>query len=806
MKTIYTYFILLIAVPVLMSSTLQAKQPGIRGTVLDEQHQGVDKVSIYLMSSKVEAIIKTAVSDEKGNFSILNVPAGTYFIQASSVGFTTYKSQPLTIGSADVVLENIILTGASQQIGEVSVQARLPLVQQRDGKLILNVENSTLAAGNNALDIVQRAPGVSVDKDENLQLMGQQGVNVTIDGRQTYMSGDQLASLLKTMNGDQIKSVEVSTIRSAKDDAEGSVGTINIVLKKNNMEGFNGSIIASGAKGIHGRGNSSLSLNYKKNNTNVFGSYGYTHDKRQFDLTLERNIVSDTDPRFFKQRGALRQLRKNHDYRFGIEQKTSAKNTLVLQFTGNNDIRDEDNNSLTNIGPSVDVMDSLLQTTTLTDNSFNRYSLNLNNEYLLDTVGGKLIFDGDWSRFRNDAVNDYGYLTTDPAGTPLYPKELEQSRTPVDIDILVGKIDFVKGIGRGKLETGVKYSHVKSDNDLQFERYVDGQWEEYTGRPNHFVYTEDIAAAYADYSQQFGKISMKLGVRGEYTFSDGNSITLSKRVKRDYFDLFPSVNFGYNLEENHVFSLGYARKVQRPNYRSLNPFTYYIDKFTYSLGNPYLNPQYTDGFTLNYTLYKRFNITLGTDITHDAIVESLGQDDQTGESWVTTDNLAKNVTTYLNVNAPIQIGSYWTMNNNISGIYMHFKGPIAGEYADLGSAFFQGRSTNNFKIYKGLSAELSANYTSDFLYNVYKIHARWGVDIGASYNFDDKRSSLKLAMTDVFHTQKNNVSSDFGEFDVNFWQYNDNQSVRLTFTYKFGNLKQQNKPKSTQSEEKSRAQ
>ncbi len=806
MKTIYIYLLLIFILPLLTSSVLQAKQPTVRGKVTDEQQVALNKVTIYLMSSKIDAIIKTAVTDEKGVFSILNVPAGTYFVQASSVGFTTYKSEALTVNGQDIQLENIVLTPASQTIGEVSVQGRLPLVQQRDGKLILNVENSTLAAGNNALDIVQRAPGVSVDKDENLQLMGQQGVNVTIDGRQTYMSGEQLAALLKTMNGDQVKSVEVSTVRSAKDDAEGAVGTINIVLKKNNMEGFNGTFIASGAKGKYGRGNSSLNLNYKKNNTNIFGSYGYTHDKRRFDLILERNIVSDTDPRFFKQIGGLDQLRKNHDYRFGIEQKTSAKNTIVLQFTGNNELQDEENNSLTNIGPNVGAVDSILQTSTVTDNSYNRYSLNLNNEYLLDTLGGKLIFDGDWSRFRNNSVNDYGYLTTDPDGTPLYPREIEQSRTPVDIDILVGKIDLVKNIGKGKVEAGVKYSNVKSDNDLQFERYIDDQWEEYTGRPNHFVYTEEIAAAYADYSQAFGKFNMKVGLRGEYTLSDGNSITINKRVKRDYLDLFPSASVGYNMNENHVFSLSYARKVQRPNYRSLNPFTYYIDKFTYSLGNPYLNPQYTDGFTLNYTLLKRFNITLGTDITRDAIVESLGQDDQTGESWITEDNLAENVTSYLNVNAPIQIGSFWTMNNNLAGIYMHFKGPISGEYADVGSLFFQGRSTNNFKIYKGWGAEVSANYNSKFVYNVYTIHPRWGADVGVSYNFNDKRSSLKLAVTDVFRSQKNPVSSDFGKFDMNFRQYNDNQTVRLTFTYKFGNLKQQNKRINTDSEEKSRAQ
>ena len=377
---------------------------------------------------------------------------------------------------------------------------------------------------------------------------------------------------------------------------------------------------------------------------------------------------------------------------------------------------------------------------------------------------------------------------------------------PVEIDIYVGKLDFEKILSRGgKLETGVKYSNVRSDNDLQFEHFVDNNWQEYAGRPNHFVYTEQIAAAYGDYSRAFGRWSMKVGLRSEYTISDGNSVTLQKRVKRDYLDWFPSANLSYTWNENNILSLSYARKVARPNYRYLNPFEYYIDKFTYMKGNPYVRPQYTNGLTLNYTLYKMFNFTLGTDITTDAMVESLGQDSVTGQAWVTRENLAETVTSYLNINAPLRIGKLWTMNNNLTTVYMHFKGPIAGEYADLGSTFFQGRSTNNFKLNKAFSAEVSVHYNSAFLYNVYKIHARWGTDIGLNYNFQEGRSSLKLAGTDIFRTQQNNVSTNFGQFNSIIRQYNDNQTIRLTYTYKFGNLKQQSRKRDTDSEEASRA-
>ncbi|SMG40079.1 outer membrane beta-barrel family protein [Sphingobacterium psychroaquaticum] len=805
MNKVYIYIVLTLST-LIQSLAAFAQQAEVKGKVLAEDTKPQASVSVYLMTPKTNAIIKTSVTDDKGQYIFTNVPNGEFVVQASSVGFEAARSNNLQLNNAPVLVSDLVLKVSSNTIGAVTVEGKVPLVQQRDGKLVLNVENSTLAAGNTALDIIQRAPGVSVDKDNNLQLMGQAGVNVTIDGRQTYMSSEQLATYLKSMDGGQIKSVEVSTTRSAKEDAEGAVGTINIVLKKNRLEGFNGTFLASGGYGKYERANSSLSLNYKKNNTTLFGSYGFTHNKRGIDLMVDRAMVDAGKQRVFHQEANLIEKTNSHNYKFGIEQRTSPRNTMLLQFSGDNYAENPENNSVTNMGSSLTSIDSILYSESRSKTPVNRYSANFNNEFKVDTIGGKLVLDLDWSMFRNDARVDYTYNTYFPDGSLVRPTELERSYMPVDIDIYVAKLDFLKTIGKGKLELGAKYSNVKSDNNLGFEHFVNGQWQEFEGRPNHFIYTEQIAAAYADYSRVYGKMSIKAGLRGEYTFSDGNSITMNNHVKRDYLDLFPSANIGYTVNENNILSLGYARKVARPNYRNLNPFEYYIDKFTSQRGNPYLKPQYTDGFTLNYTVRKMYNITLGADITNDAMVESMGQNTETGQAWITKDNLGKSWTSYLNVNVPVRIGKIWTMNNNLTGIYMHFKGPIVGSYVDDGSFFFQGRSMNNFRMSKALSAELSVNYNSAFLYNVYQIGARWGTDVGINYNFKDQRSSLKLAGTDIFKTQKNNITTNFAEFDSKIRQYNDNRTVRLTYTYKFGNLKQQLKRNNTDSDEKNRAQ
>lgn len=782
-----------------------AQNKKIQGVVQVENQTPLSDAAVYLLEAENKEIIKTTITDDSGNYIFRDVSPGDYFIKVYSLGYEVQETTLFSVDADDVTKEVVVLTEAVESLEEVAIVARVPIIQHKDGKLVLNVEDSSISAGNTAFDVLQRAPGVSVDKDENIQLMGQTGATVTIDGRQTYLSGEQLTTLLKSMTSDDIKSVEVSTIRSAKDDAQGSVGSINIVLKKNQLEGLNGTFLASAGHGKHFRGNSSLNLNYRKNKTTFFGNYGYSDNKYEYDIGIMRIIPSENGQQVFDQHTQMKRHSATHSYKLGIEQKTSDRNTMLLQFSGNRNVEETANFSLTNMGPRIREIDSVLSTKSDSDALFVPYSLNFNNEFLVDTLGGKLVLDMDWSAFRTKTDLNYLYENRYPNGELIYAPEHERSRMPVDIDIYVGKLDFTKNIGKGKLESGVKFSHVKSDNNLEFEQLVDGSWQEYPGRPNHFLYTEQVGAAYVDYGQTFGKTSVKVGLRGEYTRSDGNSITLNNRVKRNYFDVFPSASLAYSFDSGDILSLSYARKISRPNYNNLNPFEYYIDKYAYQLGNPYLNPEYTDGFVLNYTLSRRYNFTLGTDITHDAMVESLGQDSETGKAWITRDNLGKQWTSYLNVNAPFQIGNFWTMNNNLTLIYMHFQGFIAGDYLDDGKVFFQGRSQNNFRISDRFSSELSVNYASPFLYNVYKIHSRWGADIGFNYNFPDQRSSLKLSVTDIFKTQQNNVSTDYGEFNSYFKQYYDNRSVRLTFVYKFGNLKQQFNRKSTDYDEKSRA-
>jgi len=791
----------------LLIASFACAQVKVTGKVQLENNAPLASATVYLMSAKMDVMLKTGVTDENGKYQFSDIKPGRYYVHIKMVGYVSNKSNVFDIGKSDYNAPIILLNTDTRKLQEVAVEGKRPMVESKPGKLVLNVENSPLAAGNNALDIVQRAPGVSLDNNNNLQLMGQSGVSVTIDGRQTYMSGEQLVNFLKSTDGNQIKSVEVITTRAAKDDAEGAVGTINIVLKKNRMEGFNGTFNMTAGRGEKFRGNSSLSLNYKKNNTTLFGSYAYSDEKSYRKLLLDRIIQNEGVKTYFNQRSLLHEKERNHSYRFGIEQKTSARNIVTVQFNGSNNVEYNDNDSKTNVGKSFTTLDSLLISTSAFKELFDRYSANLNNEFRIDSNGRKLTFDLDWSKFNSSKRVSYNNQYFDGQMDAITPEEIQQSRMPIGIDIYVAKLDYEQPLSKvSKLEMGAKYSNVTSDNNLTFEDFLSNSWISNEKRTNHFVYKEQIAATYIDYNNTIGKWGMKVGARGEYTFSDGNSLTLNKQVKRNYFKLFPNANLTYTLHANHIFSLGYARKITRPNYRQLNPFDYFIDKLTFERGNPYLNPQYSNEFTFNYTLMQRYNVTLGINDVRDAIVESMGQDSVLKQTWVIRENLGKNLTAYLNLNIPVTVSNIWSMNNNVTGIYFDFDGMVSGHPLKRKSFLLQATSMHNLKLAKSLSANVNLRYFSPFKYNVYDMRGRWDMEVGATKTFKDQRNSLKLAVSDLFNTGNQNLKTNFGDFDSSIRQYQDRRVVRLTYSYKFGNLKNNYRKKDTSNEEKERAQ
>lgn len=805
MKYVYIWITALL---IAYSAGVNAQQAALAGKVVDEQYKPLDLATVHLLNAKDSSIVKTVFPNEQGGFTFTGIAQGSYRVTAVLVGYDEVISERVTVATGETVKDigTLVLRSANTVLAEVTVAApQRPLVERRADMLVVNVENSTLAAGNTAMDILERSPGVTVDKDDNISLMGKQGVTVMIDGRQTHLSAEQLANFLRNTDGNTIKSIELITNPSSKYDASGTAGMINIVLKKNRLAGTNGSLTLGAGYGFGHKANTSLNLNHKEGPVNVYGTYSYMNNRGGNEIDIFRSISlpsgANTD---FQQYTDFMRHNSSHSYRAGADYQTSDRNVIGLSVNGYASGNDNDNSSHTLIGQTIVSPDSTLTTSSVFDGHYTSLAVNVNNQFTIDTNGRKLVADVDISRFSNHNKAHYNNTLFLPSGDMKDKPLLSRSDMPTIIDIRVAKVDYTHPFGKdNKIEAGLKYSNVASDNDMRFEDQEGGVWQNAANRTNHFMYEEQVAAAYLNYHAQLGKWGIQVGLRSEYTASDGNSITLANRIKRDYIDFFPSVFLNYNLSDNHQLGLSYSKRINRPNYGNLNPFEYFLDQYTFERGNPYLRPEYTHAFDLSYTLLQRYNLSGGYSRTNDVIAESMNQNNETKQTWVSRDNLAKQDIWYANVNAPVKVAKWWDTNSNLNAFYMAFDGPLNGQQLHQGQFAWQLRSNHTFTIWPTFTAEASANYRSSLIYSVYRIGAQWSIDAGLNKSFYNKKVNLKFSVTDIFDTRVQDVRTRFGGLHAIINQKNETRVARLTLTVNFGNLKNGAR-RETQSEEKSR--
>jgi hypothetical protein len=805
-------FLCSIALFLLFSFTSQAQDNTstftLQGSVKDENGAYLDYATINLLKAQDSSILSIVFTDEKGAYQFKNVQKGSYLVKASSVGFQDEESELITFPNKEgnsYQVKDLTLKPTSTSLNEVVITVQKPLIERKADMLIVNVENSTLAAGNNALDILERSPGVSVDKDDNISLQGKQGTLILIDGKETHLSASQLANLLRSTDGNTIESLEIISNPSAKYDAKGTAGIINIKLKKNKQIGTNGSISLSGGYGNSHKTSNSLSLSHKNGKINVYGTYNHLNNKGNQDIGIYRVVGQETAFTSFDQLTRLDDQRNSNSGRVGIDYETSEKNILGVQINTNMNNRKTDNSNTTLIGSSHSALDSVLKGSTLSQNNTSSYSIRLNNAYTIDTLGRKLTADLDLSRFNNNNTSNYGNYFYDANGTGLQSPIILRSDMPSTINIQTLKADYTHPLNKlSKLEAGLKFAMVSSDNDMHYEKLDNEIWENMIERSNHFIYDEQVAAAYLNYSTTIKKFSFQTGLRVEHTNSDGNSITLHNRVKRDYTDFFPNISVNYTASDKHQISLSYSKRINRPYYGNLNPFTYFLDEYTSERGNPYLQPEYTQAFEMNYTLLQRFNFSTGLNLTNDAIVESMEQDDIKKTTTVFRDNFANSKTWFFNVNAPIKITKFWNSNTNFTAFYLGFKSNDVNNPLESGQFATQVYNNNTLTISPTLRAEATLNYQSPLTYSIYKVDQQWSVDAGLNKSFKNKKANIKLAVSDVFNTKTQNVSTRHANLNADINQKRETRIIRLTLSYNFGSTKIETRNIDNSSDEKNR--
>ena len=765
------------------SSTYQLK-----GRVIGHEGLTIPYATVNLIATNPGIAMQVKLTDTKGLFGFFIPQAGSYIIRISSVGSDTTTLHFNLASTMRMELGDIILKAASNILNEVTVVGKKTYIEQKIDMTVLNVENSSLATGNSVLDILQRAPGVYVASDGKINLKGNSGTSILIDGKLTYLAGDQLISFLSSMQSSAVRNIELITNPSAKYDAAGAGGIINIRLKKNDSYGLNGNLSLSTAYGKNYKASGGTNFNYRTKHLNVYGDFNLDNNKRLRELEINRISQSQIGNTFFDQNSDALIHSKNHYYKTGLDYYLNDSNVIGFLFNGHANSGDDQTANHTGISNDGFRMDSVVTADNPTHRSYYYAAFNLNYKSTIDTAGQDLNVDLDYASYDNGIRNGYDNHFLDPAGNEYKSSLVFRSNAPTKVEIFSAKADYTYPLtATAKLSAGIKSSYVKTDNDIVFENQNANSWQNDLNRSNQFQYTENISAAYVNLHWKLKIAEFQIGLRGEQTNAKGNSITLKEIVNTDYLNIFPTIFLRRKISESHNIGLSYSRRIDRPNYVTLNPFVYNIDLYTFARGNPYLKPQFTNLIELSHVYKSKLYITLGHSQTNDAITEVtvLNAEDKT--LTVGDQNLAKKEAFYLSLSFPLKVRDWWNMSNSLNVSHHKFNtSNLMGAPFESGKAEYNFNINQSFTINSTTTADLSFNYRSASVYGTYFIQPMFHTDLGIKKTFSNKKIALSIAVNDLFNTYRERIKSVIPGQDYRIYQKYESQIFRLGLSYRFG--------------------
>lgn len=808
-KLLLVLFVFTIYVSTYVNNTFaqEISQFSIQGKLKGEQNAKFQEVTIHLLKASDKTIVKIESPSVDGSFIFERIPQGDYILVTQSSTFGKYESATFLLNK-DINLGNINLQTSSTKLKEVTITASRPLVQQQYDKTVLNVSQSISAVGSNALDVLAKAPGITLDQNDNIAMRGKQGVMVLIDGKQVPMSGQDLANMLKSMQATQIDKIDLITNPSAKYDAAGNAGIIDIKLKKGNNVGTNGNVTMSLGQGVYPKLNPSINFNHRTKSLNVFGSYNYGFNQNFNKLDILRDFYrpdqqlsgSNNYNNYFKFQF------DNHSARIGSD--FYVNKNIVVGFSANGNYNngivngDSRANSYNGLGLSTGSFNTVSKNTPSRSNN----SLNINYRHNLDTLGSTLSVDVDYADFNSDEIQDNftNYLNSGGQVSQM-PYHL-RGDLGGSLSIKSFRVDYqtpLKSLS-AKLEIGGKSSWVKSDNDVQFYNWSSGSGILDPTKSNHFVYDENINAAYINANRSWDKLSVQVGLRLENTIATGLQVTDRTSFDRNYTQLFPSAYLGYKFSENSDLGVSLSRRINRPSYRQLNPFKVFLDPLTYSTGNPYLRPELSNSFELTHTYKQKYMTKMGYSRTTDNILTILSPDGQPNGVIQTNRNLAKFDYFNLSFGFPVTIGKWLNSTNNALAYYGRYSGNLVDTDISASRVSFNVNSTNIIKANSSTTFEIIGNYQSRTFYGPLDIRGNWALSLGAQKQMFSKMASLKLSVSDVFFTNRIDAYTRLTGYGERFFQSRDSRVATLSFSYRFGKSQVSNSRRTGAADEEKR--
>ena len=661
---------------------------------------------------------------------------------------------------------------------EATVTGRTPPVERKKNKTIINVEASPTNTGSTVLEVLERSPGVTVDRNGGISLNGKPGVLVMIDDKLTYLNGADLNNLLSSMNAAQVAKIELIANPPARYDAAGNAGIINIKTKRTDNAGFNGSATASYAQGVYPKSNNSLVLNYHSGRINTFLNYSINDVDYLTNLYAYRKYYDQDNnvtailqqPAYFK--GTV----VNNTAKAGLDYAASKNTTVGIELTGMSIRRSGNNTGHANWLDPAGNIDSSVLTRTTPLNTFKNGAIDLNARQTL-AKNTQLRLDLDYLHYRMLAQQNFDNQLLETGGYD----SVFRSSIPTTIDIYSGKLDAETTLGdKSTLQTGVKFSSSHTDNAATYQDLENQQWVTDETRSSHFVYQENIQAAYASIEGKVNKLGYQAGLRYEQTAYTANQFS------HNYGSFFPSGYLSYPIDSLQSFTLTVGRRLDRPPFQNLNPFLYIINKYTYDTGNPYLLPQYSWNFELTH----QYGELLTTTLSYSRLTNYFSQiflSDSTGTIlFYTQGNVGTVNNAGVSESINVKPARWWTLQLGAFFNHKTFRGFNGNNYTSTISQLTLNLNTQlNFS--KGYIGELTGFYTTRARNDIQELLYPTGqASMGLSKTVLNRKGTVKLSFRDIFYTNAMEGLTSFPNATEYFKLKRDSRVIALSFTYRFG--------------------
>jgi outer membrane receptor protein involved in Fe transport len=785
-------------------------QVRVSGNVISKEIKALPNSNILLLDSKDSSLVRGTVSDSQGDFQIGNVAAGSYKILVSCIGFSDHYSHQFTVSGTDLKIGQLMMETAMDSLKMVTVTSKKLLFEQKIDRMVVNVKNSITNAGSTVLDVLEKSPGIQVNRGAStIAMNGKDGVLVMINGRINYMPVSALMEFLQSINASNVEKIELITNPPAQYDAEGNAGMINIVLINNPDEGFNGIITASmgiGAKeGTKPMFNTSFNL--REGKLNLYASYSYSRLAQLQYIQLERtseqksttqsvNIITNRDP-----------SRTVHNYRIGADYRIDKKNTIGILAGGYNSKWQMEaiNNSWSYVNNQPDTA------VIINNQEINHWKHWMTNFNFLHQVreGEEISFNIDYLHYNDFNPTDYQNQFYNGANDFLYNENMSSSKE-TDINIWAGQLDYTKKLNeKNNIQAGGKIVFSKFSNDVQVSNETVSGWETNPRYTALYHLKENIAAAYISIDRKISnKTNAKLGLRFEQTLSNLGSNLEKDIVDRKYGQLFPTFYISHKWSDDLALNFSYSRRINRPTFNDLAPFLIFADPKTFVSGNPALQPALSNNVKSD-VIWKKFVFSLGYTYTKDPIAAFVPEIDTSNNSQIMVSrNLDLTHLVFVSINLPIDITSWWSSQVSVGGYWEEAKASFKNGPINVHQLYYNISGAESFKFPKKFSFEISGFYQSASLFGQGRFEPLGALNAAVQKKIMEDKVALSLGVNDIFSTMKYVSTTSYPSEHIE-----SKTSLQMSYrmcnisaTWKFGNkaLKDKRERETASEEERKR--